>query len=283
MASRTHENITARFEREEEWRCYLTALSAHGLLVAAFALLCHGLLPAPLFLLVGLMAYVRNFNAMHEASHAVGSTRNFLRWARPALMIVHSPLQLGYRELAHNHHLHHAFPCDPVKDPDASLNTGQWYTAAPFASVQPELAALQMLRRTRHLGKRLRELLVYNCAMSATLVALAGTNILWWILVTRLGSLATWFIFDWILHHPRVFPKMEPRPLPMPVQWLWSALFSRDNLNASRFHTLHHAHPHVPSRQLPLLFSLIAGDPAPIHPHEHPPVGQASGCAYSTR
>jgi fatty acid desaturase len=221
-----------------------------------FALLCHDLVSPALFLVIGLCAYVRNFNALHEASHARRSAWNPLRKLRVAFMIVHGPLQLGYRQLARNHRLHHAFPRDLVNDPDASLNSGQWYRAAPNASVQPELSALQYLRRAR--DPAMRTVFAYNCMMTAALVALAGADILWWIAVTRLGSTLTWFIFDWILHHPRVYSLSEPRPLPRIVSWLWIVLFSRANLNAARFHALHHAYPGVADNDLPALARELA-------------------------
>jgi hypothetical protein len=58
--------------------------------------------------------------------------------------------------------------------------------------------------------------LIYNAAVSAGLFALAGADIVWWIAVTRLGSTACWFIFDWALHHPAVYDRGE-LPLPRPA------------------------------------------------------------------
>ncbi|MBA3548444.1 MAG: fatty acid desaturase [Nannocystis sp.] len=223
-------------------------------------LLCHHVISPALFMLVGLGAYVRNFNALHEASHARRSPWNPLRRIHMAVMIVHTPFQLGYRELARNHRLHHAFPRDLDHDPDASLNSGQWYTAAPYASVQPELSAWQYLRRTGAggLDKGLRRVLAYNCAMTAALIALSGADYLWWIAVTRVGSTAVWFIFDWILHHPRIYPLPSLRPLPRVVRWLWAVMFSRANLNAASYHALHHAYPSVADNELPALARLLA-------------------------
>ncbi len=249
--------IVARFDREDELRCYATALSAHGLLLVLFALLCAGLLPPALFLLLGFFAYIRNFNALHEGSHARRAEGSPLRRFHFGMMIVHSPLQLGFHELASNHRLHHAFPCNLAHDPNASINRGRWYVAAPCAGIQPEFAALHFLRRTGF-GANVRNVLVYNCAMLAILAAFAGANIVWWIVITRLGSLATWFAFDWILHHPDLYSRPAPIPMPRLVQWLWIAMFSRANLNAFRFHALHHTYPGVADLQLPALASFLA-------------------------
>ena len=92
--------------------------------------------------------------------------------------------------------------------------------------------------------------------MGAVLVALAGGDIVWWIAVTRLGSTVTWFIFDWILHHPRYYD--GPFRFPRTIGWLWSIMFSRANFNAARFHALHHAYPAVPDKFLPALARQLA-------------------------
>lgn len=254
----TTKEASAKFSREDELRCDIAAMSAHGLLLVAFALLCVDLLTPGLFMFIGVCAYVRNFNALHEASHARRSPRNPLRRVHMAVMIVHGPLQLGYHELARNHRMHHAFPRDTQHDPDASLNSGSWYTAAPYASVQPEFSALRYLRQAGAIDAGLRRALAYNCAMTAALVTLGGADYLWWVAVTRIGSTATWFVFDWILHHPRIYRGTEPLPLPRVVQWLWAAMFSRANLNASRYHALHHTYPAVADDELPALARLLA-------------------------
>lgn len=181
------------------------------------------------------------------------------------VMIVHSPFQLGYNELARNHRLHHAYPRDLEHDPEASLNSGHWYRAAPNASVQPELVALQYLRRGGAVRPGLAALLIYNCAMLAGLLALGGANIIWWIAVTRLGSTATWFIFDWILHHPRVYEVRPRHAFPRALAWLWIAMFSRANFNATRFHALHHTYPAVADNQLPALARMIAAGEITAH------------------
>jgi len=265
MGTALGKQLVVRFDRANELRCYITAVAAHGLLLVLFALLCAGLLPPSLFLLLGFFAYIRNFNALHEGSHARQAKDNPLRRLHFGMMIVHSPFQLGFHALASNHRLHHAFPCDLAHDPNASLNRGRWYVAAPCASIQPEFAALHFLRRTGF-NARIRNVLVYNCAMVAILAAFAGTNIVWWLLLTRLGSLATWFAFDWILHHPDVYSRPATTSMPRLIQWLWIAMFSRANLNAFRFHALHHAYPGVADLQLPALASFLTeqdGQPPP--------------------
>lgn len=132
-----------------------------------------------------------------------------------------------------------------------------WYTAALYACVQAELSALKYLRSPSKLDTGLRGVLMYNCAMTAALIGLGGADYLWWIAVTRLASTATWFIFGRVLHHPCLYLRSEPRPLPRALRLLWIAMFSRANLNAAWHHALHHAYPSVADDELPALARLL--------------------------
>ncbi len=250
--------IAARFSGEREVRCDAVALLAHAALLGAFALLCRGVLSPALFMVIGVCAYVRNFNALHEASHARGGRGNPLRWLHQFVMIVHGPLQPGRAELAQAHRYHHAFPGDPARDPHVAVGRATWWTAALAACFGPEVALVRHVRRERRISRSLAATLLYNAAMCAALGWFAGAQIVWWIAVTRLGSTAVWFIFDWILHRPRVWsrtPAFTPGPV---VSLVWSALFSRDNLNATRFHALHHRFGFVADRELPALARFMA-------------------------
>ena len=246
------------FTRESEVRCDAAALGYHALMLGAFSLLCHDLLSPALFVTVGLCAYVRNFNAIHEGSHTRATAGNPLRRLRLAAMVVHGPIQLGFRELARNHRAHHAFPTNPERDPGASVNCGRLPAAVLNSFIQPELAFCEYVRR-EGVPPSLRGALAYNAAMTAALIALSGVNFLWWMLVTRLGSTAVWFVFDWLLHRPGLWSRGELVHLPRWARALWAALFSRDNLNAFLFHGLHHGYPQVADSALPELADYLAG------------------------
>ena len=201
-------------------------------------------------MVAGLAFYVRNFQALHEAAHSRRQPRNPLRWLRNAGIIVNSPLQFGRDQLVRDHHLHHSHSGDPERDPDVVLNNLPWWGAVLHATFQPELGLLSFVRRAGKVGPSLRRVFVYNILVFAGLVALAGADIVWWIALTRLGSLACWFIFDWVLHNPRVWGHVDPVPVPRPLQLLWIALFSRDNLAAVQYHTVHHRYPFIASHDL---------------------------------
>lgn len=233
-------------------------MTYHGLLLASFALLCVDVLPPALFLVLGLCLYVRNFQALHEACHARRVAHNPLRRLRNAAIIVNSPLQFGRDELVRDHHLHHSHTGDPERDPDMGLNRLPWWSAVVHATFQPELGLISFVRRAGRVGPGLRRVFLYNLAMCAALVALAGANIVWWIAVTRLGSLACWLIFDWVLHNPRVWDHAEPVPVPRLLQPLWVVMFSRANLHAVEYHTVHHTYPFVAAGDLPAAHRWLA-------------------------
>jgi hypothetical protein len=258
----TAREIAARFEPERELDCDVRALTWHAALLAGFAALCAGLLPVWAFVVLGLCAYVRNFNAIHEAVHARPDRHSPLRRLRQLAMIVHGPLQLGRVELSSDHRRHHAHPGDARRDPHIAVHSEHWYGALAQALFQPELAAIQHIRHAGAVRPGMRRALAYNAAVGAALVALGGPAVVWWIVVTRLGSTACWFIFDFLLHSPRLYGRTTALPLPRPAQWLWIALFGRDNLNATRHHALHHRHAAVRDRDLPALADLLARSPS---------------------
>lgn len=250
--------LARAFPAERALDCDARALAYHAALLLAFAALCGGLLPAWAFVVVGLCLYVRNFNAIHEGVHARGERDSPLRPLRQLAMIVHGPLQLGRDELASDHRRHHAHPGDPRRDPHVAVHSDHWLGALLHAVFQPELAALQHVRARRSLRPGMRRALAYNAAVSAALLALAGGDIVWWLVVTRVGSTVCWFVFDFLLHSAGLWGRTEALPMPRPIQALWAALFGRDNLHATRHHTLHHRFASVRDRDLPALARLLA-------------------------
>jgi hypothetical protein len=260
MVDRGAKVIVERFQSVREVECDIAALGYHALLLGSFALLCQGLVSPAVFMVVGLCTYIRNFNALHEGIHTRKAAHNPLRAIRQAVMIVHGPLQLGRRELSMNHHMHHVFPGDPERDPEVAVNTGPWWRAAVAAFLQPEHAFIAHVRRAGGVSAPVRNALIYNTVASAGLLALAGADIVWWIAVTRLGSTLSWLIFDWVMHHPRLWGRSE-LPLSRGLQWLWSAMFTRGNLNGIRNHTLHHRYPFVAGSDLPALARFLGEVP----------------------
>ena len=263
-------DIAASFPPESAARCETLALWWHAALLASWAALVHGALSSGVFFLVGLCAFVRNFNALHELSHAPDARRSPLSRLRFLMYIVSSPVQLSYDETAKNHRAHHAFIGDALRDPDAYLNTGKWWRAIVNAATQPEQSLFRWVRQEGW-SRRVGYLLAWNCTVITALYYVGGLRgLAFWLALTRVASVAVWFIFDWILHHDRVWGR-APVSLPSAVVPLWVLLFGRDNLCAVQFHALHHRFPYVRDRGLPRLSASLRersedGNPAlPTH------------------
>lgn len=258
MRTPFEKQIVARFPGTCELRADAAALLWHGVLLGVFALLCVGVLSPGWFLLIGVCAYVRNFNALHGIAHARRSKGNPLRRLRRLVMTVHSPFQVGHAELSRAHHHHHAFTGDPQRDPHVAVCSGSWSSAALAACFAPEIMLVRHVRSEGRVSRALAAGLLYNAVMTAALVWFAGANIVWWIAATRLGSTAVWFIFDWILHRPRLWSGLQAyTPWPL-FSLVWTVLFGRDNLNATVYHKLHHRFGHVADRELPALAQFLA-------------------------
>jgi fatty acid desaturase len=199
-----------------------------------------GWLPTLLFGLLGVCAFVRNFNALHEGFHARRPTgrAKLLRH----LFVVTSPFMLGYHPLRKNHAEHHTWAQQPARDPDAYLAHGPWWLALFHAVTQPEQGFFRYLRR-KGWSRELVGRLVLHSVVFGAVVAIGGpVGTLGWVVVTRIGNTASWFIFDWILHHDGVWGR-----------WVWMALFGADNLLGVEYHHVHHHYPFVPGPALPAL------------------------------
>ncbi|MCB9756534.1 MAG: fatty acid desaturase [Myxococcales bacterium] len=215
----------------------------------------HAWIPTWLFALLGVCAYVRAFNALHESFHAQRASSRW-RWARH-LMVVTSPLMLGYGPLRRNHAGHHSWAQQPARDPDAYLAYGPWWRALFGALTQPEQSCIRYLAR-RGLDHQLAlQILVHTLVFVGVAWIGGSQGLLAWVLVTRIANTASWFIFDWILHQPWAW-RLEALELPWPIARLWAALFGEDNLRAVTHHQLHHWYPTIPSRILPALARVAA-------------------------
>lgn len=248
--------VAAEFPADTASRCALLALAWHAVLIACWVALARGWISPTVFTLVGLCAFVRNFNALHRLSHTHGLTHSRFYALHPLLNIVVSPLQLSYPQALHNHLGHHAHPKDAERDPDAFLNTGPWWRALLNALTQPE-QSLWRWSRQRGLSWHTARMLLVHLAVLGAMGWWGGlTPLLWWLGLTRGGILAAWFLFDWVLHHEMLWGRLQPAPLPSVLVPLWELLFGRDNLHGIRYHTLHHAYPFVSDLELPRLSAL---------------------------
>lgn len=234
-------------QRGPPFRFVRIALFWHVVLLAAWWGLCHGAVGLAWVLLpLAAAAYVRNFNALHQLTHTKIPRHLGLEVGRWLAMIVHSPLQYGHMEVAHDHRLHHAHPGSHARDPNAYLNNVPWWQALINAATQPEQAVCRWVWQ-RGWSRRLSLVILSNTAIFAGLYFASGLRgLLIWTALVRIGSVSVWFVFDWVLHHPRVWGREIAGIMPRPLKLVWWGLFGRENLNGVLYHARHHQHPQVP-------------------------------------
>lgn len=217
---------------------------------ASYGALLMGWLPGWAFAALGVVAIVRNFNALHEAFHAVERPSLFTRARR--VPIVMAPWQLGYRELRKNHREHHAHE-GGERDPDRYLIVGNPLWALLQAFTQPEQSVVRYVSR-KGVDAPLAMTLAWHGAIWVVLALVSPWE--WFLLynaVTRFGNTAAWWIFDYWLHQEALYHRLEALPMPGVVVRAWALLFSRPNIEGVRHHYLHHTYPFVPDRRLPEL------------------------------
>lgn len=227
------------------------ALVFYGLFAAYVA----GWLPVWAFVPLGVCAFVRNFNALHEGFHATRATGRW-RWARH-LFVITSPFMLGYGPLLRNHSEHHTWAQQPEHDPDAYLAYGPWWRALFNAITQPEQGFFRYVSRKGVSGEIVGRFAVHS-AVFALVVSVGGAaGALAWVVTTRIGNTASWFIFDWILHQDWAWGRFGAPGLPQPLRRVWSLRLGEDNLLGVEYHHVHHHYPFVPGPALPALGELL--------------------------
>jgi len=217
----------------------------------AYGLYVGGVLAGWAFGVIGVCAFVRNFNALHEGFHARRPTGRY-RWARH-LFVVASPFMLGYRPLKENHTLHHTWAQQPERDPDAYLAYGPWWRALFNAVTQPEQSFVRYVWRRGWSREVIGRFALHSAVFAAVCVVGGWDGFVAWVLVTRVGNTASWFIFDWILHQDWAWHRWGAPGIPQPVRLVWIALLGEDNLLGVEFHHVHHHYPFVPGLDLPRL------------------------------
>ncbi|GAA6138901.1 hypothetical protein NBRC116583_26480 [Arenicella sp. 4NH20-0111] len=216
---------------------YLTVLLTAG-----------GSLPISVFIVVGFLALIRNFNALHEAFHADERGQSLWRLGR-FLPIVVAPWQLGYYELKNNHIYHHRFEGESG-DPDRYLikGTGAWTLLMAFT--QPEQSVIRYLKR-KGLDIRLACILTMNAVIWALLLLILPWHVfIIYTLVARFANAAVWWIFDYWLHHELAYRIPSAVRFNRVAELIWSGLFSQSNFQGVAHHKLHHKYPFVPDSKL---------------------------------
>ncbi len=226
------------------------------LFYTSFAALVAGWLPGWAFFAIGVIAIVRNFNALHEGFHASQEGHNPMQWSR-WVSVVMGPLMLGYRELRRNHIKHHQHE-GGADDPDAYLVNGHPLIGLFNALTQPEQSVVTHLHLYGLDARLAITLTLHLAAYGAIFAASDLETFALYNLTVRFGNTAAWWIFDYWLHQDEAYYRLNTLPFPRTLAWAWAALFSKNNLIGVQHHYIHHKYPFVPDRDLARLAARLA-------------------------
>ncbi len=252
--------VARRFAADDGERLDILAGAWAACFYGLFIGLCLGIVPGWLFAAGGTAAFIRNFNALHEGFHA--RRRQDRAWLGRHLLVVTGPWMLGYTALRDNHLQHHTWAGQAGRDPDHYLASGPWFVALWGALTQPEQALPRYRARRGVTAKVLLPVGLHAMSFAAIVIVGWGWPLVWWIAVTRVANTASWFIFDWCLHHPARWGDDGPPALPAALRTVWAALLSRDNLLGVEYHHVHHQYPFVRGCDLPELSKQLSRPPS---------------------
>lgn len=245
------QDVARRYPPDDGERLDVLAGAWAAAFYGSFVAFCVGWIPAWGFVSVGVVAFIRNFNALHEGFHA-RRTRDRAWWGRH-LLVVTGPWMLGYDALKDNHRVHHQSPAEPGVDPDHYLASGPAWRALFGAVTQPEQALPRFATRRGLTRRNAWPVLAHFLVFSSIVVVGWGWPLVWWVVTTRAANAASWFIFDWCLHHPLRWGDDGPPELPGWLRAIWAVLLSRANLLGVEYHHVHHRYAFVPGTMLPEL------------------------------
>lgn len=256
-----------RFSEQQAWALfppdaasrYETPMLLYALaFYACYAVGVAGWVPMWAAGVVGVILLLRYFNQAHEMMHADVKRERAWHPARTVLILM-SPIYLGFRELRESHLLHHREEGSP-RDPDLVMMAESPLKAGLWCLLQPEQSAVDYIQRFG-LSPKLAARMAVHAALFGVLMWLGG----WWgalmyNVMTRVGNGLAFFVFAWAVHMPLLWGQVRPPRFPRVIAQLWVLLISWDNLVGIRFHFLHHVFPHIPDRHLPEVSRRLAFD-----------------------
>jgi fatty acid desaturase len=219
-------------------------------LLLMYALLAASLLGwAPVWLLVVFVPplYVRCALSAHELMHACKATQVSL--LHRLMMVLETPVCLGYREHRDIHMRHHRDP-GTERDPEFFQIRGGHVRAALSAMVSPEWSLWRYLRER---GAS-REFLAEAALRCAVFVAAAAANplvFLWYWITLRASVGGAAYLFHHALHYRAgrygTFPLRPSRPL----ERILRLVLGRECVLILLEHPAHHAFQQVKASHLP--------------------------------
>ena len=225
-------------------------LAMYGLLGLAMA----GLAPVWLLFVLVPPLYVRSALSAHELMHVCPAGR--VSFFHRLMMVLETPVGLGYREHRDIHVRHHRNPATE-RDPEFFQIRGSHLRALASSMVSPEWALLRYLREKRLTRPWMAEAAV-RAAVFGCLARLDPVVFLAYWITLRASLGVSSFLFHHSLHYRAgrygTF-RLEPSP---PVDRVLRALLGAESVLILYEHPTHHAWLQVKARRLPDIPGAIA-------------------------
>lgn len=206
------------------------------------------------------VCYVRGALLTHELMHVRRPEQ--VAWPLRMMMLLETPLGLGYREHQDIHLEHHRRPATP-RDPEFFQIRGGSARAFAAAMASPELAAMRWVAR-RGIGPGLRREATVRALVMLGLAALHPAVFGAYWVVLRLTVGASNFMFHHVLHYRGgvrsrgeygTFPLRLPRPLDAALRVVLGSSLAAVLCE----HDAHHAWPQVKAERLRGLLARYPG------------------------
>lgn len=218
-----------------------------ALLYLQFGCVLAGWLPGWSMILSAPVLVVRWMLSLHEIFH-LRSEREVGTGTRLLLLML-TPLFLGYREMRVIHLGHHRHMATP-QDPDFFHIRGSKLSGMLNAMTAPEQMTLRWIR-AKGLDASLRRDGLVRLLLFTALVVMSGSAFWWYWLPVRLAFGASYFAFFYCLHRRGNAYGVYAAHLPGWAARVFGILFGQDALLATLHHDLHHDAPRIRALALP--------------------------------
>ncbi len=224
-----------------------TPLICYALLYGLFAICIVGKLPMWTLWVSAPILVVRWLLATHELMH-VRNERE-VDWLTRLMPLLLTPFSLGYREYLDIHRGHHRHMATP-QDPEYFQLRGNKLQGLLNAMTAPEQAFLRWVVR-EGVDAELMMGVFLRAGLFVLLWALSGVAFWGFWIPMRLAYGASYFAFFYALHRRGSNYGVYRVTLSAGVERLFTLLFGREALLATRYHDIHHGQPRISALHLP--------------------------------
>ena len=249
----------AVFKPESKKALDLELLLLHIPLFAVIAAFSMDYIPLWLFFLLFYSIAMRIFIGNHDRFHTDHKHRlpYVLEKISEGLAVVTTPWDEPYDSIKWKHLKHHithrpgAKPMkDTTKDPHAVYEMGGFFSSLFSCLFYEEVQLFLDIKNKTLKRSRAYRLLIYLPLQLAYIYFFGWYKFLMIFLAMRLVGFSAWFVFSWVIHHPKVYHFGFSGKVPRLFKWSFALLHGRRVTEGCIHHATHHAWPMIPYNQL---------------------------------